>query len=862
MRPQSKMQTDYFKQLQVIFDAALEQSAETRAEFVSQVCGEDHAMAEEVMSLIEYEALGAASSTAKPFALAAAAFDAAEAKSLIGQVVGRFRLEAEIASGGMGRVFRAKRIDEGLDQTVALKLIRQELFNPELLRRFSSERQILASLNHPGIAHFIDAGKDEQGSPFVAMEYVDGFPLLDYCARNALSIRDRISLFRQILAAVSYAHRNLVVHRDLKPANVLVTSEGQVKLLDFGIAKALRSDQLHTATVDHFFTPAYAAPEQLLKESIAVTCDVYALGAILYTLLTGVPPFDLSRLSAGDIERHILKIPPAPMQSTALKRGESALRAQGIENSARWAKLLDGDLESIAQKALRKEPDARYISVEQFDDDLARYLDHLPVKASRAGLLYRAKKFFDRNTLAVSLSVIACMAIFGGAGYVAKQNRDIRAERDRAQAALQVLKNSFKAANPASPDGRNYSQARVMLAAAAREVAALEKRQPALFRDLASEIGEIQVNLGMSRDGLALIRRANRAAVEPSDEGLVLEIYALIRNNELKKARWMLDSQQSRLQKYSDFSAKKAYLLKEEKRYEEAIKICESLLADRSAEKRSIGNWPILRDAVRFSLMESYVGIGSLKRAVVELDKIVIDRRQRYGADHPLTTVARLRRTQILIQTGDVAAVERELVAMKPLFERNQDQASDATMGYHNTYGRILGDQGHEEEALVHFLKALDSTELVYGPDSVNAAVSRFNIAQAMTGSRTDRREAYPHFLKAIAVMEKIDRSDWRVGVMRLKTAQAYAMDGDNLSAQQVLTPEYAMSYFKAMPEPVSAEYMQALHAKFGRQSCDKNDSLKIKGQAQSEVVAHALVCRYDPEGTHRRSNWPFLEQQ
>ncbi len=851
------MQADQFKRMQIIFDAAIEKNDDARAEFVSQACGDDQAMAEEVMTLIEYEARAAVLKTAQPLMLASAAFDAAETKSLIGKVIGRYRLEAEIASGGMGRVFKAKRVDDDLDQTVALKLIRAELFNASLLKRFSSERQILASLNHPGIAYLIDAGADENGSPFVAMEYVDGCPLLEYCERNALSIRDRISLFRQILVAVSYAHRNLVVHCDLKPANVLVTSEGQVKLLDFGIAKALEMDPAHTATADHFFTPAYAAPEQLLKQNVAVTCDVYALGAILYTLLTGVPPFDLSKLSAGDIERHILKIPPVSMPVAVMKRGESALRSQGVGNPARWAKQLDGDLDSIAQKALRKEPSARYLSADQFNDDLARYLDHLPVNASKAGFFYRSKKFFERNTLALSFSLAACMVVVVGVGYIAKKNRDISTERDRAQAALQVLKNSFKAANPASPGGRNYSQARVMLEAAAREIAALEKNEPALFRDLASEIGEIQVNLGMNRDGLALIQRANQAGAGHSDKGLLLEIHALIRNDELAQARKMLESLRPRLRKYSDFSSNEAHLLMEEKRYEAAINICERLLADRSAAQRSIGNWPIVRDSVRFWLMESYVGTDRLKQAVVELDKIVLDRRQRHGVDHPLTTVARLRRTQILMRMGDTASVEQELVAMKPLFEKSQDLASDATIGYHNTYGRILGDQGIEQEALDHFLKALASIGFVYGPESENAAIAHFNIAQAIAGSRNDRSEAYPHFDKAIAAMEKIDRSNWRVGVMRLKAAQVYVMDNNHASAKQILTPDHAMDYFKGMPEPIVVEYMQALQAKFGSQNCDKQEDRKTK--PQSNDIVRSLVCRYDPKGLHSGTEWPLL---
>jgi eukaryotic-like serine/threonine-protein kinase len=854
------MEEDRFKRLQTVFAEALTLDPGTREAFVRETCGDDPALAEEALQLLEHEARVGDARTVRPAAEAFAAFEAAELRSLIGREIDRYRLETEIASGGMGRVFKARRTDQEVEQVVALKLMREELFNPALLERFSTERRILAALNHPGIAHLIDAGTDERGTPFVAMEYVDGLPLVDYCAAHRLSIKSRVRLFRQILDAVSYAHRNLVVHRDLKPANVLVTPEGRVKLLDFGIAKALDSDHERTITAERFFTPAYAAPEQLRGEPAAVSCDVYALGAILYLLLAGATPFDLSAVGAAEAERLILTMPPEPMRLAAIRRGARALEAQGVDDPARWAGQLSGDLENIVQKALRKEAHARYPSVEQFDADLARYLDHLPVSASRAGWLYRGRKFFERNALAVSFAAIAGMVAIGGLGYIAKQNNDIRSERDRAQIALQVLKNSFKAANPASPGGRNYSQARVMLKAAAREVSALEKRQPSLFRDLASEIAEIQLNLGLNRDGLALIQRANRAGTGPSDGSLFIEIHALIRNRELEQARKLLESHRARLQEYADFSSKQAQILENEKNYKEAIEIAERLLADPSAENKSIENWSILRDTVRFSLMESYLGSGRTKEALAELDKIVLDRRQRYGVDHPLTRVARLRRAQILIRMGDEAAAERELVEMKPLYEQSEDRASDAAIGYHNTYGQILGIRGQEEQALEHFLKSLASVELVYGADSENAAVGHFNIAQSIAGSRSDRSEAYPHFLRAISVMEKIDRSDWRVGVMRLKLAQVHVMDGDDLSAKKALAPEHAADYFGGVPEPVRVEYMQALQAKFGRQRCGKSGTRPMG--MRPDAIAHALVCRHDPDGAYAGTKWPFLEEE
>jgi eukaryotic-like serine/threonine-protein kinase len=842
------MQADYFKRLQAIFDAALEQSTEMRAGFVSQACGEDHAMAEELMALINYEAQSAASKTAQPFTLAAVAFDAAEAKSLIGKTIGRFRLEAEIASGGMGRVFKAKRVDEDLDQTVALKLIRQELFNPALLKRFSAERQILASLNHPGIAHLIDAGTDEQGTPYVAMEYVAGFPLLEYCERNALLIRDRVSLFRQILAAVSYAHRNLVVHRDLKPANVLVTAEGQVKLLDFGIAKALETDHLHTATADHFFTPAYAAPEQLLKQNVAVTCDVYALGAILYTLLTGVPPFDLSSLSAGDIERHILKIPPASMQATALKRGENALRPQGVGNLARWAKQLDGDLENIVQKALRKEPNARYLSAEQFDNDLQRYLEQRPVQASGAGWLYRALKFCERHAAALTIATLVTIASLVGIFRIVEQNVQIRMERDRAQAALSILQNSFRSADPTQLEAGD-TRARAILASAAREVAVLEKRQPALFQDLAYQVGEIQLNLGLTSAGLDLVRRANRVVTGSTNTGLLLEIRGLILANKIVEARELIESRRALLDGTPEFFAEEGHLLYLEKRYTEAIPMLERLRGDAELRKSVV-----LRDRIDLYLAEAYRKSERFEQALALLDGRVQAQIERFGSDHPNVLIAQLRRIELLPEVRKADQAEHALIAIKPALDRYYDQGSAVQGEYHNIFGSLLNRQNRSDEALQQFRQALSSDLIALGPDHENTLRAHLNVAVMIAYSAEDRAEAYPHFLRAIAGIEKTKgAASSLAGFFRLEAAKSYYWDRDMASARRILTPPNALRYFPAMPDVNQKEYLAALYYGFGPQNCKPGWELRAEaGRPARPDIARSLMCRYDPKGEHR----------
>jgi eukaryotic-like serine/threonine-protein kinase len=850
MRHQSKMQTDCFKRLQAIFNAALERDEDARTAFVRDVCGEDCDLADEVLALLRYEAQAAAAKTARPFALAAVAFDVAEAGSLIGQIVGRYRLEAQIGSGGMGRVFKARRVDGDVEQTVALKLIRRELFNEGLLKRFSDERRILASLNHPGIAHLIDAGTDAHGSPFVAMEYVDGMPLIEYCARHSLSIRDRLLLFRHILDAVAHAHRNLVAHCDLKPDNVLVTADNHVKLLDFGIAKALGSGPQRTATAERFFTPAYAAPEQLSGEPATVVCDVYALGAILYELLSGAPVFEASEARAGELERMILAVPPEPLRTAMEARGTSALRRQGVVDLARWAHGLQGDLENIVQKALRKEPQSRYAGVEPFDGDIAAYLDQRPVAASGTAWLYRTRKFGERNAIAIAFSALAVLATALGIGRIMMQNSEIRLERDRARIALNILQNSFQSADPArltsySPDvGSDDPRMREVLASAAREIDALQQTQPALFRDLAYRIGEIQLNLGNASAGLYLIRRANASTADPTDTGILLEIRGLIMGNKLEKARILIESNRTGLAANPEFSAENAHLLYLEKHYDDAIAICERLLSAPAGEMASA-----LRDRAYWYLAEAYNLSGRYQDAVRVLDRQIAEQHKRNGRDDPMTLVSRLRRAELLSKTGNAASAERDLMAISPLLDRHYGRGSAVYGQYQNIFGQVMNAQGRSEEAISHFRESLAAQEAAFGSEHENTLRAHFNVAQMIAYSMPDRSAAYPHFAEAIAGIEKTKGPAYSlIGFFRVEAAKAYYWDKDKESARRILTPPNALLYFPEMPPQNQALYLSALYYGFGPQDCSQGWEKTVLAESRPDKIARTLMCRYDPK--------------
>ncbi len=377
--------------------------------------------------------------------------------SLIGQRCGPYQIVREIGRGGMGTVYLAGRVDDEFKQRVALKVLRTGMEAEEILRRFRHERQILASLDHPNIARLLDGGSTANGEPYLVMDYVEGIPLDQFCDSNRLSIPERIELFRQLCAAVHYVHQNLIVHRDLKPGNVMVRSDRVVKLLDFGIAKILKPEMMAsvadaTRANELLMTPGYASPEQARGEPITTASDVYSLGVILYELLTGQRPYRPKTNSVFEIVRAICEDEPLK-PSTVVTRIDKAENKSGPETTSiellsrqrgtvpeKLKVRLKGDLDNILLKALRKEPQRRYASVEQFSADLDRQLRNLPVLAHEDSQWYRMQKFVQRNTVAVIAAAVTVIALLAGIVATTIEARIAQRERVRAEARFQDVR--------------------------------------------------------------------------------------------------------------------------------------------------------------------------------------------------------------------------------------------------------------------------------------------------------------------------------------------------------------------------------------------------------------------------------------
>src|SRR5690606_11886872 len=338
-------------------------------------------------------------------------------------------------------VYLAERADGTFEQQVALKLMRAVPGRHDLEARFRAERQILASLNHPHIARVFDGGMAEDGRPYLVMEYIEGAPIDAYCDQRRLSVRERLRLFQKVAEVVHFAHRNLVVHRDLKPSNILVTNDGSVKLLDFGIAKLLDPEgdrEAVTRTGNRWMTPEYAAPEQVRGEAITTATDLYQLSVVLYELLTGRSPFQAAGRSAFEIEKAVCEEEPTRPSTAVTETHETATdtapltpeavsRARKTEVQA-LRKTLSGDLDAIVLKGLRKEPTARYASAEAMVEDVKRYLAGLPVEAQRGSTGYRLRKFVQRNRGAVLAVAAFALLLLGYAVTATVQAGRIAAE--------------------------------------------------------------------------------------------------------------------------------------------------------------------------------------------------------------------------------------------------------------------------------------------------------------------------------------------------------------------------------------------------------------------------------------------------
>ncbi|MBK8287103.1 MAG: protein kinase [Ahniella sp.] len=711
MKPTSSMSSDPHAQLRELFDAALDLPEDQRLAFVRARAADNTTLAADVIELLGY---GPESRlrTQGPWKLLAEA----PAEPLApGRRMGRYELFEPIGAGGMGQVYRARRVDD-IAQWVAVKVIRPEFCAPNVLERFHAERKILARLNHPGIAHFLDADTDADGTAFVTMELVDGKPILDFARLRGLDIKAKVALFRQLLAAVGHAHGQLIIHRDIKAANVLVRDDGGVKLLDFGIAKLLDEglEMARTRTRERLFTPLSAAPEQIRGEACDVTTDVYALGVLLYELIAGVAMFDAGDSTPGEYERLVLDVPPASMRTRR--------REQGLDG------VIPYDLDQIVQKALRKERVLRYASVEQFDADLARFLTDEPVSVSGSGRLYRARKFVARHRLATAMAGVSLLAILAALMITIGQNRVIRAERDRASLALNVMKDAFLGADPGGLAGGEVS-ARQILDQSTTALQPLAKNGAAQFQDLAIVLLEVQLSMGLIQDADRTLQAMSEDSSDPRPRICLLTARVRAEQGDLEAAERELDTCGSERQLDADDRVLRTLVLGRitirRKQYPQAVQHFETVT---KALSPTDPMWVYAHQQKSHALANK----GQLATALDDLSAAEQEAQRFLAEDHPNFARLKLARLEAMSASGDrkrLLSEGPEIVSvLAPRFgsESALVGRAEAMVGAGYMYEKRYA------EAVPHLERSWQAFKATFGPGNRMTLRAEMNLVSAM----------------------------------------------------------------------------------------------------------------------------------
>jgi len=436
-----------WKKLKSIFQTALDLEPIARPAFLNEVCANDPLLRSNVERLFTSHDEGG-SFLESPAIVDVGVIEKSDSdtEQLVGKRVGPYEIIRELGHGGMGTVYLAVRADDQFRKQVAIKVVNRGMDTDIILRRFTMELQILANLEHPNIARLLEGGSTSDGLPYFVMEYVEGLPINEYCDFHRFSTTQRLELFREVCSALQYAHQNLVVHRDIKPSNILVSAQGTPKLLDFGIAKLLSpvwaDDGANpSASMVRLMTPEYASPEQLRSLRITTASDVYSLGVVLYELLSGHHPYHFSSRNPEEVIRTIVQEEPLKPSLVITQVDESATEEATIEavgqtregNVEKLRRRLSGDLDNIVLKALRKEPERRYATVQDFSADIYRHLQGLPVAATPDTFSYRTGKFIQRNKAGVGAAAAILVTLIAATGITMWQARVARAERDKAE---------------------------------------------------------------------------------------------------------------------------------------------------------------------------------------------------------------------------------------------------------------------------------------------------------------------------------------------------------------------------------------------------------------------------------------------
>jgi serine/threonine-protein kinase len=854
------MTPEQWKRVRTLFDVAGGLPEHQRAAFLRHACAEEPALRGEVESLL-VAAEGAADFLEKGALEQATWPHELTCEAPWRSRIGPYEVIGVLGSGGMGTVYLARRSDGGFQQEVAIKLVRGGMADELVLRRFVAERQILAGLVHPFIARLYDGGTTEDGLPYFVMEHVEGEDLLLACDRRRLSTADRLRLFVKVCEAVQYAHQRLVVHRDLKPGNILVTADGTPKLLDFGVAKLLQPDgpsaggeaptapQPTELTVlgGRVMTPEYASPEQVRGEPVTTASDVYSLGVLLYELLTGHRPYELTSRRAEDVERVICDTDP-PRPSTVVGRTPARLR-----------KSLAGDLDTIVMTALRKEPERRYGSVEQLAEDLRRHLAGLPVSARPDTFAYRTGKLLRRHAWAVAttalvVATLATLVTFYTLRLAAERDR-ARLEAAKAQRLSAFLANLFELSDLDRTQGEKLG-VRDIVDRGAKNLERDLGDEPEVAATLMGLIGRVYAQLDLKAQARPLLEGAlaNRRRLHGSDDPRSLAA-------ERELAALYLESEQP---------ARAEPLLRhvlavEERRSGADAAVAETLTllsllhkrrGDYGAAEEVLSRAAILQEHVgpraELPLAATLISHGHLllsvdepARALPLLQHAHAIRERQLGRDSPATVASLL----------DVAACQRDLGQLDAAIAAEERVLAASERAYGQ--GHSMTAYGQGELAMSHaargdvararelYGRAIATFTALAGADAHPTLVYRKGLGQLLLASG-DPRGALRELDGVRRAYERtLGREHPRVGMVLFDLAQAHLALGEQAAAEQAMRRGLAILRRELRPD--SRRLGQAL-ASLGELLCGETragegapllrEAIEVLEGAQPETAA------------------------
>ena len=781
--------------LDEVLDAAIDLPADERKAFIVDACGGDEAAESEALSLLRaYES--ADDFLEKPVTVPA---ELAAQQDWSGQTIASYHLLEEIGAGGMGRVFLAERSDRDFEQRVAIKLIPRGVMGEETIRRFRNECRVLAMLEHPNIARMIDGGLTDDGVPYIVMEYVDGEPIHRYCANNALSVEARLDIFRQVCAAVQVVHQHSTIHRDIKPSNILVTSDGQAKLVDFGIARVLDigDDMEQTATGFEVMTPRYASPEQIRGDVLSTATDIYSLGVVLYELLTGRPPFESD--NRRKLENEITDTAPT-------RPSEMLARETAGPDASRLAKKLKGDIDTIVLMALRKEPERRYSSAQQFADDIRRHLKGQPVIAQADTFAYRARKFVGRNTAAVAAASVLAAVLIGSTvlsltlynrAETARQHATI--ERAASVSTSDFLQDLLATADPSAVETRADITVRSALDWAARRLETELSDQPRVAAGLHSTIGRAYMNLGVLDDAREHMDQALALyeSAAPRDDEQITQVHIII--GQLLEKSGSYEEAEKELRVSLEVAEQDGFdpAIRAENELSLA-RVYSGLMNTEQAEsfaRRAVATSDLIEDpqSLLHTQTRSELGValyraGKYDDAAQTIERAVATARETLGSDHVLVgeTLNNLAVTlNTMGRTEDaIKSFEECLQIYEAIYPENHPEFGTT----HLNLADALNRSGRYEECIAMYKQSIEEFSVIHGDDYVMIGLAENGIgtAERELGNTQAAREHYVAALE-ILVPGLGNGHPW-LATVRNNLARVHHDLGENEDAERVAT--------------------------------------------------------------------------